>query len=129
MMWANVELVMEMHVRRLLDITVEQACIVCGPLGGGAKLHLLSSLATAAGELGPLLEAIRAFQIHAGRNALAHGFTTFETRKKPWFVVSREVKRPPTHQEADVASLLQQRLHACLRGCDRSKRVYRSGHP
>lgn len=92
MMWANVELVMEMHIQKQLDINLKQSCIVCAPLGAGAKFNLLASLANGDQQLQPLVDAIREFQNLAGRNAIAHGFITFHKIDQPWVLVSREVK-------------------------------------
>jgi hypothetical protein len=95
-MWANVELVMEIKIKAALHITTEQACIVCGPLGGGAKYNLLSSLLANDPSSQSFIDAVRNLQSKLGRNALAHGFMTFSDVDSPWFIVSREVRNKLT---------------------------------
>lgn len=96
MMWANVELVMEMVIKQELNLTHEQVSIICGPLGGGAKFNLLSSLTAGNPEREDFVNAVRAFQAKVGRNALAHGFITFTEADSPWEVISRDVKNSLT---------------------------------
>lgn len=96
MMWANVELIMEMWVQKKLNLTLEQTCIMCGPLGGGAKFNMFASLFADDEDRQDLIQAIRNFQTVAGRNAIAHGFITFTHRDQPWVLVSREVKNKLT---------------------------------
>lgn len=95
-MWATVELVMEMTIKDELNLTLEQACIVCGPLGGGAKVALFNSLLASKPERAKLVEAVRTFQGLVGRNALAHGFITATDWDSPWTIVWREVKNKLT---------------------------------
>lgn len=90
MLWNNVELAMEMVIKRRLQLTTEQASMVCGPLGGGAKFSLLKSLLE--GSNPELVDAVKFFQEVIGRNALVHGFITFENPEDMWSVVSREVR-------------------------------------
>ena len=81
---------MEMVIKDRLQLTTEQASMVCGPLGGGAKFNLLKSLL--AGDNPELVDAVKSFQEVIGRNALVHGFITFEKPDEMWSVVSREVR-------------------------------------
>ncbi|WP_293700970.1 MULTISPECIES: hypothetical protein [unclassified Sphingopyxis] len=90
--WNNVELVMEMVIKQELGLTTEQACIVCGALGGGAKLAMLSSLVAEKGHRQSFVQAIRDFQGMVGRNALAHGFMTIHGPSGDYEIVSRDVK-------------------------------------
>ena len=91
-MWNNTELMMEMVIRRELGLSVEQVCVVCGPLGGGAKTELLIGLFKDCADLAPFVNAVRDLQRHVSRNWLAHGFIIFDDWNGPWDMVHREVK-------------------------------------
>jgi hypothetical protein len=89
---SGVELAIEIVIMKELGITLAQNCAVCGPLGGGAKVALVNALCAMSGNYPNLRQAISEFQSAIGRNALAHGFVSFEKPEKPWFLVHREVK-------------------------------------
>jgi hypothetical protein len=92
MMWSNTELLIEMVIQRKLQLSLESTCIICGPLGGGAKISLLFSLLKDDPQQAAFCDAVRAFQNLVGRNALAHGFPTYDKEGDEWDIVSREVK-------------------------------------
>ena len=81
-----------MVIKRELNLSLEQACAVCGPLGGGAKTSLMLSLIALSGKCPSLSAAIKKFQSMVGRNALAHGFISAVDSEKEWYLVTREVK-------------------------------------
>lgn len=92
MTWSSIELALEMVAKREIGLTLKQACIIFGPLGGGAKVALTFSILEGNVAMQPFCEAVRAYQNFLGRNALVHGFPTFKEESDPWVIVSREVK-------------------------------------
>ena len=91
-MWNNTELIIEMVIKRELGLTLEQASVICSPLGGGAKTELLIGLFAERADLQPFVAAVRELQQHVSRNWLVHGFITFDDKNGPWDIVHREVK-------------------------------------
>ena len=90
--WNNAELTMEIVVKKLLGLTLEQTCIICGPLGGGAKTEMVTALLKGKPEWVDFLASIKDFQGRVSRNWLAHGFIIFDDVNGPWDIVQREVK-------------------------------------
>lgn len=90
--WSSTELTMEMVIKRELGLTLEQVCIICAPLGAGAKTELVTALFKDHPELSEFVKAVKNFQGHVSRNWLAHGFVTFDKLDGPWDIVQREVK-------------------------------------
>jgi hypothetical protein len=90
--WTNTELCIEMVIRRELGLTLEQTCVICAPLGGGAKTELLVGLFKDHPTLKDFVAAVKAFQSHVSRNWLAHGFIIFDDWNAPWDIVFREAK-------------------------------------
>lgn len=90
--WANTELLIEMVIKDTLKLSTREVCILCGPLGAGAKVNLVRSLLAETGDRPDFAQALVAFQAIVGRNALAHGFVTYEQIDQPWDIVSREVR-------------------------------------
>lgn len=91
-LWSKAELAIEIVVRDVLKISTEEVCIICGPMGAGAKVALLKSLAHHHGVRPDFVTAITAFQGIISRNSLVHGFTVYPEPSDPWLLVSREVK-------------------------------------
>ena len=90
--WNNAELTMEIVVKKLLGLTLEQTCIICGPLGGGAKTDMVRALLKDKPEWADFLVSIKDFQNRVSRNWLAHGFIIFDDVNGPWDIVQREIK-------------------------------------
>ena len=58
---------------------------------GGAKVALVTSLVALSGNYPDLASAIGNLQRALARNAMAHGFVTFDLPENPWRLVYREV--------------------------------------
>ena len=91
-LWSQTELIIEMVIKEALGLALEDTCILCGPLGAGAKVALLKSLLSQRGTKPKFVQAVADFQVLIGRNAIVHGFVTFEKIDEPWLIVSREVR-------------------------------------
>ena len=92
LVWSHLELVMEMIIQRELRLNLEETCIVCAPLGGGAKVALMTALLNRNIENAAVIEAFKEVQSFVGRNALVHGFVLDNSEPTPWTVISREVR-------------------------------------
>lgn len=106
-LWAQTEIVIEMVIKDALKLSTRDACIVCGPLGGGAKVALLKSLMAERGEKSEFVQAVTQFQTIVSRNSLAHGFPTYRKADEPWFIVSREVKDKLTVRTKPIIRYLE----------------------
>ena len=91
-LWANTELLVEMVIGQSLRLSTRESCIVCGPLGSGAKMNLVKALLAETQSKPDFVKALTDFQNIVGRNALAHGFATYEKMSDHWNIVWREVR-------------------------------------
>ena len=116
----QVELAMELAMKRHMGLSTRHACIVFGPMAGGAKTNMLSALAEENTALSELHDAVKKFEGVAGRNHYAHGVGTYENPKDEWAVIHRKVKdglKIKTRVIADLykGNALQNAMDAVLR--------------
>jgi hypothetical protein len=90
--WSTYEIVVEILIMRELDITPEQASIVCTGRAVDVKLNMLQALMgeRAKGHAG--LSALLNARREAKRNLFVHGFFRVNRERGDLFLVSREIR-------------------------------------
>jgi hypothetical protein len=72
-LYSSFEIAIEVAIKRLLRLSNDEASVVCGALGAGAKINLLKSLISIQTAPTIKIEAVTKAQTLASRNSWAHG--------------------------------------------------------